>query len=156
MSFSSNKSGGTRARGSIDSDAFVSGEDERQKLKFLPRWIGLCAVCAALACGLFTFPILYGLTSIEPVGDTARTILTVNAFFVLLLFGVIVWELLTLYNARRRGLAASGLHIKIVALFGLVAATPAVFVAVLAVVTLDIGLDRWVRGAHPLFGCFFC
>ncbi len=45
--------------------------------------------------------------------------------------------------ARRRGKAASRLHVRIVAMFSLVAALPAILVAVIASITLDIGLDRW-------------
>ena len=44
---------------------------------------------------------------------------------------------------RRRGKAASRLHVRIVAMFSLVAAIPAIMVAVIASITLDIGLDRW-------------
>ena len=45
--------------------------------------------------------------------------------------------------ARRIGKAASRLHVRIVAMFVLVAAIPAIMVAVVASVTLNIGLDRW-------------
>ena len=45
-------------------------------------------------------------------------------------------------QARRRGRAAARLHVRIVALFSIIAAVPAVLVAVVASVTLDRGLDR--------------
>ena len=45
--------------------------------------------------------------------------------------------------ARRHGKAASRLHVRIVAMFALVAAIPAIMVAIIASITLDIGLDRW-------------
>ena len=45
--------------------------------------------------------------------------------------------------ARRRGKAASRLHVRIVAMFSLIAVLPALLVAVIASITLDIGLDRW-------------
>ena len=41
------------------------------------------------------------------------------------------------------GKAASRLHVRIVAMFSVVAAIPAIIVAIFASVTLDIGLDRW-------------
>jgi two-component system nitrogen regulation sensor histidine kinase NtrY len=45
-------------------------------------------------------------------------------------------------QARRRGRAGARLHIRIVALFAVIAAAPAILVAVVASVTLDRGLDR--------------
>src|SRR5437764_5238984 len=45
-------------------------------------------------------------------------------------------------QARRRGRAAARLHVRIVALFSIIAAVPAVLVAVVASITLDRGLDR--------------
>src|SRR5205085_8337294 len=44
--------------------------------------------------------------------------------------------------ARRRGRAAARLHIRIVALFAVIAAVPAMLVALVASVTLDRGLDK--------------
>ena len=61
----------------------------------------------------------------------------------LLLIGLIGRELRRIYVARRRGKAASRLHVRIVTMFSLVAAIPAIMVAVVASITLDIGLDRW-------------
>ena len=60
-----------------------------------------------------------------------------------LLIGLIGRELHRIYVARRRGKAASRLHVRIVTMFSLVAAIPAIMVAVVASITLDIGLDRW-------------
>jgi two-component system, NtrC family, nitrogen regulation sensor histidine kinase NtrY len=50
-----------------------------------------------------------------------------------------VWRIV---QARRRGRAASRLHVRIVALFSVVAAVPAILVAVVASVTLDRAFDR--------------
>ena len=60
----------------------------------------------------------------------------------LLLLGVIAWEIWRVVQARRRGRAGSRLHVRIVALFSIIAAVPAILVAVVASVTLDRGLDR--------------
>ena len=45
-------------------------------------------------------------------------------------------------QARRRGRAAARLHVRIVGLFSIIAAVPAILVAIVASVTLDRGLDR--------------
>jgi two-component system nitrogen regulation sensor histidine kinase NtrY len=70
------------------------------------------------------------------------TLLLINAATVLLLIGIIAHEVWLVVQARRRGRAAARLHIQIVGLFAVVAAVPAILVAVVASVTLDRGLDR--------------
>ena len=59
-----------------------------------------------------------------------------------LLLGIIGREVWLVVQARRRGRAAARLHVRIVALFSVIAAVPAILVAVVASVTLDRGLDR--------------
>ena len=70
-------------------------------------------------------------------------LLRVNAAFVLFLIALVGREVHRIVMARRRGKAASRLHVRIVAMFALVAAIPAIMVAIIASITLDIGLDRW-------------
>src|SRR5690606_12028461 len=67
----------------------------------------------------------------------------INAFFVLILLGLIGREAHRIYTARKGGKAAARLHVRIVAMFSLVAAIPAILVAIVASITLDLGLDRW-------------
>ena len=104
---------------------------------------GLMAVVGALVTGAISFVVLMGLTPIAPT-DTIVTIATVvNGAFVLLLCVLIGREVLRMFRARRSGKAASRLHVRIVVLFSIVAALPALLVAIVAGVTLDLGLDRW-------------
>ena len=86
--------------------------------------------------------VLADLTPILPTHDVVVTLLGVNAVAVLLLLGIIVREVWHIVQARRRGRAAARLHVQIVGLFSVIAAAPAVLVAVVASITLDRGLDR--------------
>ena len=70
------------------------------------------------------------------------TLLLANAATVLLLLGLIVREVWQVVQARRSGRAAARLHVRIVGLFSVIAAAPAIMVAIVASVTLDRGLDR--------------
>jgi two-component system nitrogen regulation sensor histidine kinase NtrY len=106
------------------------------------RILGFAAVAGALLSALLTFLVLAGLTPIVPMHDVVRNFLLANAFMVFLLVLVIGWEVWGVVQARRRGRAASRLHVRIVALFSVIAAVPAILVAVVASVTLDRGLDR--------------
>jgi len=107
------------------------------------RRAGLAIMVIALVSIGVTFAILMGLTSIDPTRDVIMTAMTINGALAAVLLGVIAFEILKLWQARRRGRAAARLHVRVVALFSVVAAVPAVLMAILAAVTLDRGLDRW-------------
>jgi len=106
------------------------------------RLLGLIAVALALLSALATFLVLANLTPLPPTHEAVLAVLAVNAVTVLLLLTVIIWEVWRVFQARRHGRAGSRLHVRIVTLFSIVAAVPAILVAVVASVTLDRGLDR--------------
>lgn len=119
----------------------TSRAQEGRRLLALP---GVVAVVGAIVTAGLSFVILVGATSIVPDNlTTIGLIIGANTLFVLLLIGLIAREVHRIVVARRRGKAASRLHVRIVAMFSLVAAIPAILVAVIASITLDIGLDRW-------------
>jgi two-component system, NtrC family, nitrogen regulation sensor histidine kinase NtrY len=107
------------------------------------RMLGFAAVVALLISGAVTFLILIGLAPIEPTNEVVFTALALNSALAAILTFLIGREIWIILQARRKGRAAARLHIRIVGLFGLVAAVPAVLVAIVAGVTLDLGLDRW-------------
>src|SRR2546423_11352329 len=109
---------------------------------WLARALGVAAVALALLSALVTFVVLAGLTPIAPTHEVVVTLLLTNAVTVFLLIVVIAREVWRIVQARRRGRAAARLHVRIVALFSVIAAVPAIAVAVVASVTLDRGLDR--------------
>jgi two-component system nitrogen regulation sensor histidine kinase NtrY len=119
-------------------EAQAAGEGRR--LLALP---GIAAIVGALITAGLSFAVLMGVTPIDPDYATTLTLIGLNLAFILLLVALISREVHRIVMARRRGKAASRLHVRIVALFSLAAALPALMVAVIASVTLDIGLDRW-------------
>jgi two-component system nitrogen regulation sensor histidine kinase NtrY len=106
------------------------------------RVLGPIAVGLALLSAFATFVVLADLTPISPTHYVVVTLLAANAGTVLLLLGMIVREVWQVVQARRSGRAAARLHVRIVGLFSIIAAAPAIMVAIVASVTLDRGLDR--------------
>ncbi|HEY6831008.1 MAG TPA: PAS domain-containing sensor histidine kinase, partial [Pseudolabrys sp.] len=106
------------------------------------RVLGPIAVGLALLSAFITFIVLADLTPISPTHYVVVTLLLANAVTVMLLLGVIVREVWQVVQARRSGRAAARLHVRIVGLFSIIAAAPAILVAIVASVTLDRGLDR--------------
>jgi two-component system nitrogen regulation sensor histidine kinase NtrY len=100
-------------------------------------------VVLSLVSAFVTFLVLTGLTPILPTHNVVVTVLLANAGMVLILLGVVAWEVFNVIRAQRKGRAGARLHGRIVLLFGIVAVVPAILVAIIASITLDRGLDRW-------------
>jgi two-component system nitrogen regulation sensor histidine kinase NtrY len=118
----------------------ASGEKRDRKLL---TWAGLAVVVLAIVTGLATFSILTGLTPVKPVRAVNLWLMAINLALVLTMAALIIWQIVSLVRARRRGIAGAGLHIRLVSLFSLIAGLPALIVAAFAAVTLNRGLDTW-------------
>jgi two-component system nitrogen regulation sensor histidine kinase NtrY len=95
--------------------------------------IVLCAILSALA----SFFILAGLTPIVPTNDVVMSLFAADVVVVLALVGLVLTEAWALIRAWRQQAAASRLHIRIVGLFSIIAAAPALLMAVVGSITLD-------------------
>ena len=104
---------------------------------------GVAVVVLALVTAGLSFVVLTGLTPIQPSQRVTLVAIVVNGIIVAALLGLIGLEAWRIIEARRTRKAASRLHVRIVGLFSLVAAIPALIVAIVAAITLDRGLDRW-------------
>lgn len=107
------------------------------------RRAGYGAAILALASASATFFVLLGFTSIEPTQQVIVWALVINGLLLLTVATAVGWEIGRLWMARRRGEAGARLHIRIVALFALVAVTPAILVAIVANITFAQGADHW-------------
>src|SRR5690606_27997591 len=121
-----------------ESDQQSGGEGRR--LLALP---GIITVVSALITASISFAILIGITPITPDRGVTLALVIINVALICFLILLICREIYRIITARRLGKAASRLHVRIVALFSLIAAVPAIVVAIVASVTLNLGLDRW-------------
>ena len=117
--------------------------DHQSRLSRLPGIVGIIVVCLSILAGLATYTILTGLSPIKPTPDIITWLLGGNLVLVLLMVGMILWQIWALIASKRRGTAGAGLHIRLVSLFSLIATLPALIVAAFAAVTLNRGLDAW-------------
>lgn len=106
-------------------------------------WVGIVVLAFGLGSAAATFFILVGLTPVQPTANVTNAAIVVNSAVVLTLLLLIGIELRRIFKARNTQKAASRLHVRIVAFFSIIAATPALIVAIVAAITLDLGLDRW-------------
>ncbi|MEO0543830.1 MAG: PAS domain-containing sensor histidine kinase [Pseudomonadota bacterium] len=106
-------------------------------------WPGTIIVLAATVSAVAAFVILIGLTPIQPTETVTAFTIAIIGGFVLALMWLIGIEVRSVVKARRDRKAASRLHVRIVTLFSIIATVPALVIAIVASITLDLGLDRW-------------
>jgi two-component system, NtrC family, nitrogen regulation sensor histidine kinase NtrY len=109
----------------------------------LERRLALALTVLAVVCGLATYVVI---SRAPPYGASVRTVLfllNLDLVLLLLLGVVIARRMAQLLGEWRQGHAGSRLHTRLVALFSVVAVTPAIIVAVFSVVFLSTGLEAW-------------
>ncbi len=116
-----------------------AGQDRRA----VSTLTGVAIAGGALVVAIITLVILLGLSPIQPTEQVIVASASINALFVIALLWLVGRELFSLFRARARGRAAARLHVRIVTLFSVVAISPAILVAIIASITLNVGLDRW-------------
>lgn len=109
-------------------------------LRFTIRF-GAAAVVLALVVALVSFLIFANFTPIAPTSGVLLGLFLANVLGILLVFWFVLAEAYALFKARRAGVAASQLHIRIVGLFSIIAAAPALLMAGVGSVTLDRSLN---------------
>ena len=105
--------------------------------------LAFALAAAAVASGLATVATLTGSSPLAFDPKTVLVLLYLDAVLLLLLGVVVAARLAKVWVERRRGLAGSRLHIRLVLLFSLVAVTPAILVAVFAAIFLNFGIQVW-------------
>ncbi len=133
---------------SADPDPATDGMIEDGRLPFpeanpLAFWIGFVIVVLSLVSGLATYLILTGLTPIVPRNDIVLTVLFINVVLIVAMFAVIGWQAVGLAKAWRDKEAGARLHVRIVGMFSIIAALPAILLAIGATTTFSRSLDSW-------------
>ena len=106
----------------------------------LSRRLALALTLAAVASGMATLASM-AMPTVD--SEVVLFLLYLDTLFGLPLGAVVAFRLARLWGEKRRGQAGSGLHARLVVLFGLVAVTPAVLVAVFAGLFLNFALESW-------------
>ena len=109
----------------------------------LARKLGIGLFVAAAISGVATYGVLTGSTPFGPEPDTVLVLVNINLVLGLLIGALVARRVVQLWVERRRGSAGSRLHVRLVMLFGLLAATPAIVVAVFSVLFLNFGIQSW-------------
>ena len=116
----------------------------QMKMVFASRKFAISVVVTSIFFGLVTYSALTGAISAEGADPlTILILLNVDLVLLLLLGALLALRVTRLWNERRQGSIGSRLHSRMLTLFGLVAATPAVVVAVFSISFFNFGLEAW-------------
>ena len=128
----------------VDGEGAVdSGLQQQLGAGDLAFWIGLVVVTLSLVSGFATYFILTGLTPIAPRYDVVVVVLFINIILILAMFGVLGIQALGLWKAWQRKVAGARIHVRIVGLFTIIAAAPALMLALAATTTFSRSIDNW-------------
>jgi two-component system, NtrC family, nitrogen regulation sensor histidine kinase NtrY len=107
------------------------------------RLVGLIIVLLSVFISSGSFLVMTGTTDISPTPEVWTIIWILNGLLVLAVVALVVTEALLLLQSKIRGEAGATLQIRMVTMFAVVAAVPALLVTVVAMISLNQGLDQW-------------
>jgi len=100
-----------------------------------------------IVCGLISgFATYAALTATPPFGDDPHTViwlLNADLIILMLLITLVAKRIVGLWSGRKRGIAGSRLHVRLVFIFSLLAATPAIIMTVFSALFLHYGIQSW-------------
>ena len=106
-------------------------------------WGGLIVVSLSLVSALATYLILTGLTPIVPRNEVVLGVLFTNLLLMIAMVAAIAVQAVGLWRAWKRKVAGARLHARVVALFSILTALPALLLALAATTTFSRSLDNW-------------
>ena len=109
----------------------------------LERRLAITLLVATVCAGTVTFAAMTG--DLPMAVDPWAVLLLLNLDLILLLgiSAIVARRLVILWVEHKKGLAGSHLHVRLVALFSLVAVTPTIVIATFSVLLFDFGLQGW-------------
>ncbi len=114
--------------------------DRRRGRRFTTRF-GPFVVVVALVIATASFLVFADYTPIQPTNQVVLALFLANVLIILVLIGLVVAEAWALFAAWRARVAGAKLHIRIVGLFSIVAAVPAILLALVGSATLERSLN---------------
>jgi two-component system nitrogen regulation sensor histidine kinase NtrY len=104
-------------------------------------WTGFVVVILSIVSALASYLILTGLTPITPRNELVLIALAVNVVLILAMIAIITTQAMGLHRAWRERVPGARLHTRIVLLFSIVAAIPALLLAIAATTTFSRAID---------------
>ena len=105
--------------------------------------LAIVLAVSTLASGACTYAALRGLPPFASHPDMDQLFVLLDLVLLLPLCAIVAWRVVQVWAERRRGLAGSRLHVRLVVLFSLVAVIPTIIVAVFSYLLFSFGVQAW-------------
>lgn len=113
---------------------------------FTKGWSGRLAVILIAAIVLSGFATYAALSETPPFGNDPNTViwlLNLDLVIMIMLLSLITRRFAKLLSGRRRGMPGSKLHVRLVVIFSIMAAAPAVIMAIFSTFFFHFGVQAW-------------
>ncbi len=134
----------------ISDDMPITGRQSR-RVRFL-HWLqtmkaadmlAIALTIAALFSGIATYVSMTGLGPQGPNATSTLVLINIDLLIVVGLTILVARRLIKLWRAHRAGTVGSRLHIRLVFLFGVIAMTPTVLIAIFSTLFFTFGVQAW-------------
>ncbi len=125
------------------SKAFSGMFPKRLKYRSWRTKVGVLLVIASIVSGFLTYA---ALTKSPPLGDNPDLViwlLNIDLIILLLLVSLIARRIVSVWSGRKKGIAASHLHVRLVYIFSLLVAIPTITMTVFSVFFFHYGVQAW-------------
>ncbi len=105
--------------------------------------VGILLVIASIVSGFLTYA---ALTKSPPLGDNPDIViwlLNIDLIILLLLVSLIARRIVSVWSGRKRGLAGSHLHVRLVYIFSILVAVPTITMTIFSVFFFHFGVQAW-------------
>ncbi len=115
----------------------------RGRRRALENRLAVFLICAGVVSGFATYA---SLRAVPPFGDDPNTViwlLNLDLVILLLLVTLIAKRIVDVLSGRKRGIAGSKLHVRLVYIFSILAAAPAIIMTVFSAYFFHFGVQTW-------------
>ncbi len=105
--------------------------------------VGILLVIASIVSGFLTYA---ALTKPPPLGDNPNLViwlLNIDLIILLLLVSLIARRIVSVWGGRKKGIAGSHLHVRLVYIFSLLVAVPTITMTIFSVFFFHFGVQTW-------------
>ncbi len=123
--------------------AFSGMHFSRLKYRSWRTKVGILLVIASVVTGFATYG---ALTKTPPFGDDPNlviTLLNIDLIILLLLVSLIAQRIVSVWSGKKRGIAGSHLHVRLVYIFSLLVAVPTILMTVFSAFFFHFGIEAW-------------
>ena len=114
-----------------------------RRLGRVEKWLIPLTILTAACCAVLTYATLTAAGEFGRNSNSVLWLLDADLVVLLMVLGIIGQRLVRLVGGWRRGVAGSKLHVRLVLIFSVLAAAPAILMTIFSALFLHVGVESW-------------